>query len=81
MKMICVKIINKREGKPCKRCGSTTHYTSGGCVRCTKARANKRRGTIAADDPINVANLLPPRKIVRPKLAPGITLKMIMAGR
>jgi len=40
---------NKHHGKPCRRCGETLHYNTGGCVSCARVKtkswvaANKDR--------------------------------------
>ena len=35
--------MTKGNGKPCKICGTKAWYTSGGCVQCTKERAQRYR--------------------------------------
>lgn len=65
--------------KPCRKCGHTLRYPKGGCVRCTKARVARQRGYQTHETPPMKRKRK--CKIVRPSMAPGITLAMIMAGK
>lgn len=70
--------------KPCRKCGGHWRYAaSKDCVTCVTERHNRQK----ENDGLTPSRLIErwrdrkPRQFMPPKLAPGISLAMIMARR
>jgi hypothetical protein len=70
------------DGPVCSRCSGTRYYKTGRCIACQRIYAARRGAKIS--ETLRDAYQLRPRPIPPwqpPKLAPGLTLARLMAGK
>jgi hypothetical protein len=76
------KAANTHDGSPCGTCGGTRRNRGGNCVACYNAAQLRRQAEVR--DTLRDAYEPKPRPIPSwkpPKMAPGLTLDRLMAGK